>query len=173
MRVFQVEMVTYGGPHRRLWMGPQFTFRTYMDSPGHSSADLVSPSSEKRRYVVCSTTVCEHVGDRPVSSPVSTPANSVSRSVPVVIEATSVGGFEQGADVTRHVCGSWSDNDYISCDEQEGRLRQTIADAMRDAPAPPDAGADLGGSYSLAVLIILRTRCRRRLRRPQPNGRRA
>uniref|UniRef100_A0A914W130 BCAS3 domain-containing protein n=2 Tax=Plectus sambesii TaxID=2011161 RepID=A0A914W130_9BILA len=104
--ISQVEMVTYGGPHRRLWMGPQFTFRTYLESPGHSSADLVSPSADKRR---------------PFSSPMSMPANSVLRSVPVVIEATSLGNFEQEVDATAHVCGSWSDNDYISCDEQEGR----------------------------------------------------
>lgn len=25
----QVEIVTHAGPHRRLWMGPQFTFKTY------------------------------------------------------------------------------------------------------------------------------------------------
>lgn len=76
----------------------------------------------------------------------STPANSVSRAVPVVIEATSIGGFERERDATMHVCGSWSDNDYISCDEQEDRLRQTIADAMRDASAAPGAVIHLNGS---------------------------
>lgn len=25
----QVEIVTHAGPHRRLWMGPQFIFKTY------------------------------------------------------------------------------------------------------------------------------------------------
>lgn len=55
------------------------------------------------------------------------------RSVPVVIEASS-GSFDRAHASTMEVCGSWSDNDYISCDEQEGRLRETIADAMRDAP---------------------------------------
>lgn len=25
----QVEIVTHAGPHRRLWMGPQFVFKTY------------------------------------------------------------------------------------------------------------------------------------------------
>lgn len=36
-----VEVVTYCGPHRRLWMGPQFSFGIYATS-GHSSAQLVS-----------------------------------------------------------------------------------------------------------------------------------
>ena len=31
------------------------------------------------------------------------------------------------------VCGSWSDNDYISCDEHDTQVRQSIADAMSDA----------------------------------------
>lgn len=30
----QVEIVTHAGPHRRLWMGPQFTFKTYTTNVG-------------------------------------------------------------------------------------------------------------------------------------------
>lgn len=30
----QVEIVTHAGPHRRLWMGPQFTFKTYNGNSG-------------------------------------------------------------------------------------------------------------------------------------------
>lgn len=30
----QVEIVTHAGPHRRLWMGPQFTFKTYTTNSG-------------------------------------------------------------------------------------------------------------------------------------------
>lgn len=30
----QVEIVTHAGPHRRLWMGPQFTFKTYNGTNG-------------------------------------------------------------------------------------------------------------------------------------------
>lgn len=30
----QVEIVTHAGPHRRLWMGPQFTFKTYNTTSG-------------------------------------------------------------------------------------------------------------------------------------------
>lgn len=31
----QVEIVTHAGPHRRLWMGPQFTFKTYTANGGY------------------------------------------------------------------------------------------------------------------------------------------
>lgn len=30
----QVEIVTHAGPHRRLWMGPQFIFKTYNTPAG-------------------------------------------------------------------------------------------------------------------------------------------
>lgn len=30
----QVEIVTHAGPHRRLWMGPQFVFKTYNATSG-------------------------------------------------------------------------------------------------------------------------------------------
>lgn len=31
----QVEIVTHAGPHRRLWMGPQFVFKTYNTPSGY------------------------------------------------------------------------------------------------------------------------------------------
>lgn len=30
----QVEIITHAGPHRRLWMGPQFTFKTHNTNTG-------------------------------------------------------------------------------------------------------------------------------------------
>lgn len=35
----QVEIVTHAGPHRRLWMGPQFMFKTYNTPSGYDSCD--------------------------------------------------------------------------------------------------------------------------------------
>lgn len=46
MWISQVEIVTYAGPHRRLWMGPQFTFKTYLEP--QRSAPLVSPDGRAR-----------------------------------------------------------------------------------------------------------------------------
>lgn len=31
----QVEIITHAGPHRRLWMGPQFIFKTYNTPSGY------------------------------------------------------------------------------------------------------------------------------------------
>lgn len=39
--VSQVEIMTHDGPHRRLWMGPQFTFKTYNTPSGSVSMFFV------------------------------------------------------------------------------------------------------------------------------------
>nr|CAD7448989.1 unnamed protein product [Timema bartmani] len=39
----QVEIVTHAGPHRRLWMGPQFTFKTYATSSGYLQCSQYQP----------------------------------------------------------------------------------------------------------------------------------
>ena len=46
----QVEISTHVGPHRRLWMGPQFTFHAYQgniggadgDAPFHENGDVIN-----------------------------------------------------------------------------------------------------------------------------------
>lgn len=35
----QVEIITSSGPHRRLWMGPQFIFKTYNTPSGYVAAN--------------------------------------------------------------------------------------------------------------------------------------
>lgn len=40
--LFQVEIVTHTGPHRRLWMGPQFQFKTIHPS---GQTTVISSSS--------------------------------------------------------------------------------------------------------------------------------
>lgn len=44
----QVEILTHAGPHRRLWMGPQFTFKTYNTPSG-----LVSYFSRTLVNLIC------------------------------------------------------------------------------------------------------------------------
>lgn len=36
----QVEIMTHAGPHRRLWMGPQFVFKTYNAASGSVLLDF-------------------------------------------------------------------------------------------------------------------------------------
>ncbi|KAK0418557.1 hypothetical protein QR680_013637 [Steinernema hermaphroditum] len=121
----QVEVTTYCGPHRRLWMGPQFTFFNYVPS-GHSSADLVSPSE----------------------SPNSTNSVNMHRSVPVVIgdsSSAAAASFENPA--ARIVCGSWqSDFDSRLCGlpTDESNVRDQIEDAMNALDFSNDKSAPSG-----------------------------
>ncbi|KAL1226990.1 BCAS3 microtubule associated cell migration factor [Trichinella pseudospiralis] len=114
--IAEIETITYAGPHRRLWMGPQFTFKTFVDP--FQSASLELPLS----YVQNS--------DR--SQPMPVPNRQFVNAVPVVVEASSAGSFDLTPELSVEVCGSWSDNDYITCSEKEGRLRRCIAMAMEE-----------------------------------------
>lgn len=49
-------MVTHVGPHRRLWMGPQFSFKTYQNPQtttiiSSTSSSLFSGSPESHAHV--------------------------------------------------------------------------------------------------------------------------
>lgn len=52
----QVEIITHAGPHRRLWMGPQFTFKTFPAEGGSalssSSPVLLSDCSESQATIM-------------------------------------------------------------------------------------------------------------------------
>ena len=55
------------------------------------------------------------------------------------------------------MCGSWSDNDYISCDEQEGRLRESIAEAMKEQTTTNITKT--GGTYILYCKCLYMLHC--------------
>ncbi|KRX20882.1 Breast carcinoma-amplified sequence 3 -like protein [Trichinella nelsoni] len=114
--IAEIETITYAGPHRRLWMGPQFTFKTFVDP--FQSASLELPLSAVQS------------SDR--SQPMPVPNRQFVNAVPVVVEASSAGSFDLTPELSVEVCGSWSDNDYITCSEKEGRLRRCIAMAMEE-----------------------------------------
>jgi len=54
--MLQVEIITHVGPHRRLWMGPQFTFKTFpaegANALSSSSPVLLSDCPESQAAVV-------------------------------------------------------------------------------------------------------------------------
>lgn len=71
-------------------------------------------------------------------------------TVPVAIVDQSGTSVDSATHTTLafDVCGSWSDNDYISCDEQESRVRESIADAMNEHSARSAAQPQLRMSHS-------------------------
>ncbi|CAH2063680.1 unnamed protein product, partial [Iphiclides podalirius] len=81
----QVEIVTHAGPHRRLWMGPQFVFKTYNCTGSNSSlseAETVEVDTSSARGAARSTPV-NMPGVRPI--------------VPVLIDSGSASSLEHCA----------------------------------------------------------------------------
>ncbi|CDW57748.1 breast carcinoma amplified sequence 3 [Trichuris trichiura] len=110
--ISEIEIVTYAGPHRRLWMGPQFTFKTFLDRGDTTSAEAFSACKER-------------------SEPMTVPTRQPYSVVPVV-EARSAGSIDIAPELTIEVCGSWSDNDYVTSSGNEGTLRKSIIQAMQE-----------------------------------------
>ncbi|CAD5220713.1 unnamed protein product [Bursaphelenchus xylophilus] len=108
-----VEITTYAGPHRRIWMGPQFTFGVYAFT-GHSSAELVSPGANNSAL---------HVFTTP------------QKCCPVLIEKNSnnlSGRKDHLENATRIVCGSWNSDPIIYGDDPLASLKEQLEDAMQD-----------------------------------------
>lgn len=61
----------------------------------------------------------------------SMPGRIRPNSVPVVIDATAFGSFEQSPGMALEVCGSWSS---VSGDETEQKLRKKLQEAMLEQP---------------------------------------
>ncbi|EFO23938.1 hypothetical protein LOAG_04555 [Loa loa] len=107
--ISQIEVLTYLDPHRRLWMGPQFSFRTYIQSLEHASADLITPGSNEDRL-----------------------RSGITKSVPVIIEAAgSLGSFDVG-EPTEVIAGSWSSDLDPKGIKKQKVLEKKIEEAMHD-----------------------------------------
>lgn len=110
-----LEVITYSGPHRRLWLGPQFCFNVHTIS---------STSSE------CTD---EDSGENFISQ-----VNGLKKCCPVLIEREQhqMNGFIKSNEemvVAKIVCGSWSSElDSKSMDGISGKLKEKIDEAMRD-----------------------------------------
>ncbi|XP_031358137.1 breast carcinoma-amplified sequence 3 homolog [Photinus pyralis] len=111
----QVEIVTHAGPHRRLWMGPQFTFKTYTANGSPLSLSEVQGVDVNR--------------SKPVNMPVST-------AYPILIESGSTSSCEQSPKLL---------DTYQRLSEEVGgagelQLKEDLADAMLESPGVRETG---------------------------------
>ncbi|XP_037871020.1 uncharacterized protein LOC101744657 isoform X2 [Bombyx mori] len=111
----QVEIVTHAGPHRRLWMGPQFVFKTYNFTGSNSSlseAETVEVESGVAR-----------------STPVNMPG--VRPLVPVLVDSGSASSLEHSPSDSfrRRSLLAESGRAPSLCDVQ---LREDLAEAMKE-----------------------------------------
>ncbi|XP_050526524.1 breast carcinoma-amplified sequence 3 homolog isoform X2 [Daktulosphaira vitifoliae] len=115
----QVEISTHAGPHRRLWMGPQFSFKTCNTSIlGRSDSDTQLSENENGPRLV-------------KSSPVSVPqTGTLSRqSTPVFIECGSNSSFDYSPKFLDLNQGDSSD---FSSDQGETKILEDLAEAMNE-----------------------------------------
>ncbi|XP_013379441.1 LOW QUALITY PROTEIN: breast carcinoma-amplified sequence 3-like [Lingula anatina] len=155
----QVEIITHAGPHRRLWMGPQFSFKTFQNTQNtttvlsSNSSVLLSQSPETQ---ITTTDILSDEVDlqslplQPTrSSPVAMPgrqraqrgSTSSDTYSPTPVFSIEAGSFEQSPNLVE-VCGSWPEvSGQIapalptrSGDVPEESLCETLADAMIESP---------------------------------------
>ncbi|KAM7310440.1 putative breast carcinoma AMPlified sequence, partial [Ixodes scapularis] len=97
----QVEIITHVGPHRRLWMGPQFSFKIINVPTNTTTPNMSVPMSQSpEKYAMLSSDMYGEDSDvqspgfsGPVSVPMAVPSMSTYFSdnvfPPLLIEATS------------------------------------------------------------------------------------
>ncbi|KAL0839327.1 hypothetical protein ABMA28_016066 [Loxostege sticticalis] len=115
----QVEIVTHAGPHRRLWMGPQFVFKTYNCTGSNSSlseAETVEVETSASRGVARSNPV-NMPGVRPI--------------VPVLIDSGSASSVEHSPSdgFRRKSLLADAGRAPSLCDVQ---LKEDLAEAMKE-----------------------------------------
>ncbi|KAK7474430.1 hypothetical protein BaRGS_00034313 [Batillaria attramentaria] len=157
----QVEIITHTGPHRRLWMGPQFSFKTYQNTQNTTVLSSTSPSLLSQSPETHHVSTMDILTDQcdleslklqptrssPMAMPVARPAyrrssgseytQSPGRSAgtaPLLIEA---GSFDQSPNLSDVMC-AWAESSLmrqpLGSEEEEDRLRQTLAEAMAESP---------------------------------------
>ncbi|XP_078722069.1 BCAS3 microtubule associated cell migration factor isoform X1 [Lampetra fluviatilis] len=135
----QVEIVTHSGPHRRLWMGPQFTFKTLQLPPGQTML-VSSNSSALLSHTAPESAHATHAAHAPHSDTLDVCSLRLQpvRSDPVCMPArASTLEIEAGSGMFElEVCGSWPDAQHRAwvCDPGDEALRERIADAMMESP---------------------------------------
>ncbi|XP_075051427.1 BCAS3 microtubule associated cell migration factor isoform X5 [Mixophyes fleayi] len=146
----QVEIVTHTGPHRRLWMGPQFQFKTIHPSGqttvisssssvlhSHGPSDTPQPLLEfDTDDLDLNSLRIQPVRSEPVSMPGSPRPVSDRRTGATVIDASS-GAYDRSVTLLE-VCGSWPESFGLrhisSIESTDEGLRERLADAMSESP---------------------------------------
>ncbi|XP_076619555.1 uncharacterized protein LOC143340968 isoform X3 [Colletes latitarsis] len=122
----QVEIVTHAGPHRRLWMGPQFVFKTYNATSG-GPVNLV----ETEAIEIGVTGVSRPARSNPVNMP-----RAASRAlVPVVIDGSG-SSYEQSPRFME-AYGDSLDSENTGVGNGENQLREDLAEAMLETSIAP------------------------------------
>lgn len=152
----QVEIVTHAAPHRRLWMGPQFTFKPLNGDKGvvvtlSSTSSTSSSSSSLTSLSSTSFKQTEDVFDakylsttcgksKPVKIKVGGGGAGRGRKQPAtLIEACHSGSFSAQSSLDAR----WFDPvpyKYSANQEQDQKVKDNLADAILDETWPSEGG---------------------------------
>ncbi|XP_075445745.1 BCAS3 microtubule associated cell migration factor isoform X2 [Ascaphus truei] len=156
----QVEIVTHTGPHRRLWMGPQFQFKTIHPSGqttvisssssvlhSHGPSDTPQPLLDfDTDDLDLNSLRIQPVRSEPVSMPGSPRPVSDRRGASTIIDASS-GAYDRSVTLLE-VCGSWPESSGLrhisSIESTDEGLRERLADAMSESPNRDVVGSGTG-----------------------------
>ncbi|XP_061503934.1 uncharacterized protein LOC1278696 isoform X4 [Anopheles gambiae] len=119
-----VEIITHAGPHRRLWMGPQFMFKTYSTPSGSPLTSIDAEAVE--------------IGTNTSGGSGAMLNRILQRSHPMNMHSVGVDGFEQSPRIMnmnefRHHENLGTEL-LSSLGPVESQLREDLADAMRESP---------------------------------------
>ncbi|GFR86101.1 breast carcinoma-amplified sequence 3-like protein [Elysia marginata] len=178
--VSQVEIITHVGPHRRLWMGPQFSFKTitnpcattYLSS---SSSSLFSGSPDANAHLSTMDILTDDCDleslklnpsrSSPVAMPnarpayrrsstserTTSPGRSSASSLPLYIEA----GSYEPSPILSDVFSEWTESNIMrqpqGSEEEEDRLKRTLEDAMMDEPEQTGASPEQDDVVSMRI----------------------
>ncbi|CAH2222112.1 breast carcinoma-amplified sequence 3 isoform X7 [Pelobates cultripes] len=156
----QVEIVTHTGPHRRLWMGPQFQFKTIHPSGqttvisssssvlhSHGPSDTPQPLLDfDTDDLDLNSLRIQPVRSEPVSMPGSPRPAPDRRGASTIIDASS-GSYDRSVTLLE-VCGSWPESSGLrhisSIESTDEGLRERLADAMSESPNRDVVGSGTG-----------------------------
>ncbi|KAK3869989.1 hypothetical protein Pcinc_024733 [Petrolisthes cinctipes] len=129
----QVEIHTHAGPHRRLWMGPQFSFKTIpgvtYSTTGGGGCGGGGGGGYYDTSAISAASPLDHPPPR--SSPVNMPGSGGAN---VLIEAGSLtGSHDQSPRLLERNSG---DSDSFDPETMMTQLRHDLADAMMDSQHP-------------------------------------
>uniref|UniRef100_A0A8C1PGH9 BCAS3 microtubule associated cell migration factor n=1 Tax=Cyprinus carpio TaxID=7962 RepID=A0A8C1PGH9_CYPCA len=136
----QVEIVTHTGPHRRLWMGPQFQFKTI-----HPSGQTTVISS--------SSSVLQSQGPSDTQQPLldfdtddlDLDLHSLRFELLLFSLVYSLAGMFDRSVTLLEVCGSWPESFGLrhmsSVEATEEGLKERLADAMSESPSRDIVGS--------------------------------
>ncbi|RUS75391.1 hypothetical protein EGW08_016853 [Elysia chlorotica] len=164
-----VEIITHVGPHRRLWMGPQFQFKTITNPSvttvlSSSSSSLFSGSPDANAHLSTMDILTDDCDleslklnpsrSSPVAMPNTRPAYRRSSTSERTTSPGRCSSYEQSP-ILSDVFSEWTESNLLrhpqGSEEEEDRLKRTLEEAMMEEPGQRGAAAETEDGISVRI----------------------